>query len=619
MFPRQNNGSLTVRAALYNAASMIIAQTATITVSAVEFSDAQPKPLTLSFDQPVNLTAGISYSVAYWYANSSNNNAGYVALFGTMPANATWITPGVDFSTVNGLFPSFLATFNIFGTGTRAPFIQLVGLLCTNTVPATSIHLNETISSILQAIQRKYVGVPAIGASIIQMPSLESYTGVQSLPHVICPFIPVSTVVSGVRRTDAVTPEVVTVNDKWHLGSETKSMTAILIHMLIEAGKLNLNTTVSEIFPYLPFSSISTPPSNSCTCTNLSNAVGYFAKSPYSCGLTIHTSWKYVTVAHLLTHASGLGALETIFAALTVEEYAIERNGTKESCSNYPWPSRHYRLSLLLPMAIPNSPSSIDVPVAFSYSNNNFILLGLILEEIWHLPWESIIQHQLFDPLGMITAGFGSPIEDVPLNSFATQPLGHFIDTDNVIHSMDRDLPKSWAPAGTVHASLNDWAKFIACHLQEGRDLTSFGFAPMNSSFLNSAISPYLLSASMWESIHAAYVFPSASTPNAQYSLSAMGIDKDNLGPSLTHTGTNTIWFAYVVVYPQLVQPMALLITTNVRNGNAVLEAKAAIINTYLAWRQQGQPFSIDSSGASSPAPLCFGFALILVSIYFIQ
>ncbi|CAF3941453.1 unnamed protein product, partial [Rotaria sp. Silwood1] len=212
----------------------------------------------------------------------------------------------------------------------------------------------------------------------------------------------------------------------------------------------------------------------------------------------------------------------------------------------------------------------------------------------------------------MITAGFGSPIEDVPLNSFATQPLGHFIDTDNVIHSMDRDLPKSWAPAGTVHASLNDWAKFIACHLQEGRDLTSFGFAPMNSSFLNSAISPYLLSASMWESIHAAYVFPSASTPNAQYSLSAMGIDKDNLGPSLTHTGTNTIWFAYVVVYPQLVQPMALLITTNVRNGNAVLEAKAAIINTYLAWRQQGQPFSIDSSGASSPAPLCFGFALIL-------
>ncbi|CAF3873209.1 unnamed protein product, partial [Rotaria sordida] len=607
MFPRQNNGSLTVRAALYNAASMIIAQTATITVSAVEFSDAQPKPWTLPFDQPVNLTAGIGYSVAYWYANSSNNNAGYVALFGTMPANATWIAPAADFSTVNGLFPSFLATFNIFGTGTRAPFIQLIGLQCTNTVPATPIHLNETILSILQAIQRKYVGVSAIGASIIQLPSLESYTGAQPSPRVICPFIPVSTVVSGVRRADAVTPEAVTVNDKWHLGSETKSMTAILIHMLIEAGKLNLNTTVGEVFPYLPFSSISTPPSNSCACTNLSNAVGYFAESPYSCGLTIHTSWKYVTIAHLLTHASGLGALETIFNEFIVEEYAIEINGTKESCSNYSLPSRRYHLSVLLPMAIPSSPPSIDVPVAYSYSNNNFILLGLILEEIWHLPWESIIQRQLFDPLGMITAGFGSPIEEVSLSSFATQPLGHFIDTANVIHSMDSDLPKVWAPAGTVHASLNDWAKFIACHLQEGRDLTSFGFAPMNSSFLNSATLPYLLSTSIWKSIHTAYVFPSASTPNAQYSLSAMGVDNDSLGLSLTHTGTNTIWFAYVVVYPQLVQPMALLITANVRNDNAVLEAKAAIINAYLTWRQQGQPLPMDTSAASSSAPLSFG------------
>ncbi|CAF5008705.1 unnamed protein product [Rotaria sp. Silwood1] len=182
---------------------------------------------------------------------------------------------------------------------------------------------------------------------------------------------------------------------------------------------------------------------------------------------------------------------------------------------------------------------------------------------------------------------------------------------------MDRDLPKVWAPTGTDHASLNDCAKFIACHLQEGRDLTSFGFAPINSSFLNSTTSPFLLWTSTWESIHIAYVFPSASTPNAQYSLSAMGIDKDSLGLSLTHTGTNTVWFAYVAVHPQLVQPMALLITANVGNSNAVLEAKAVIINVYLAWRQQGQPFPMDTSAASSPAPLGFESALILASIHF--
>ncbi|CAF3487495.1 unnamed protein product [Rotaria sp. Silwood1] len=601
----------TVQITALDAASTLIAQTATITISAVEFPNVKPKSWTLPFDQSVNLTAGISYSVAYWYA-------GYVALFATNPAHATWITPTANFSTVNGSFPSLLAASYAYGVGTTAPFVQLIGLLCINTVPATPIHLNKTILSILQEIQHKYIGVPAIGVSIIQIPSLESYTGAQSPPNVICLFIPVSTVVSGVRRADAVIPEVVTVNDKWHLGSDTKSMTAIFIQMLIQAGKLNLTTTVGQFFHYLAFSSTSTPPSTSYTCANLSNAIGYFAKSPYSCGLAIHNSWKNVTIAHLLTHASGVDALDTAFAAFYAEELALERNGTKESCSNYSLPSRRYHLSLLLSMAIPKAPPSIHVPVAYSYSNNNFILLGLILEEIWYLQWESIIQRQLFDPLGMITAGFGSPIQQIPLNSFATQPLGHYMDTTGVIHSIDLDNPKAWGPAGTVHASLNDWAKFIACHLQEGRDLTSFGFAPMNNSFLNSATSPYLLHASMWQSIHSSYVFPLASTPNSQDSLSGMITSKDNLGLSLWHTGSNTLWYAYVVVYPRLVQPMALLVTANAANNDAVWEAKAAIVNIYLAWRQQGQPSAIANSDTPSPETLSSSLALIFVCIHFI-
>ncbi|CAF1478061.1 unnamed protein product [Adineta steineri] len=617
MFARPNNISLTVRAALYNAASVLIAQTATITVSAVELSNVQINPWTLPFDEPVNLTAGVSYSVAYWYAGSSNDGAGYVALFATSPANATWLIPAENFTTTNGSFPSLLAAPYTFGAGTAAPFIQLIGSPCTNTVSASNIHLNETILSILQRIQNKYSGIPAIGASIIQMPSLQSYTGAQSPAHVICPFIPVSTVVTGVRRTDAVTPEVVTVGDKWHLGSDTKSMTAILIQMLIQANKLSLTTTVSDVFPYLPMSPTSTPPSTSCTCANFSNVAGYFAKSPYSCGLSMHISWKYVTVAHLLTHASGIEALETAFLPEHyAEESALERNGSKESCSNYSLPSRRYHLSLLLSMTIPSPPPSINVPVASSYSNNNFILLGLILEEFWSLPWESIIQQQLFDPLGMITAGFGSPTEQVPLNSFATQPLGHYEDAAGILHSTDADNFKAWGPAGTVHASLNDWAKFIACHLQEGRDLMPFGFAPINSSFLNSTTSPYLLSPYMWQNIHTQYVFPLSSTPNSQDSLSGMISNRDNLGLSLWHTGSNTLWYAYVVVYPRLIQPMALLITTNVANDDAVWETKAAIINIYLAWQEQGQPPEIVTSTAASYAIISFEPILVLICIY---
>ena len=151
--------------------------------------------------------------------------------------------------------------------------------------------------------------------------------------------------------------------------------------------------------------------------------------------------------------------------------------------------------------------------------------------------------------------------------------------------STDFDLPKAYTPAGLVHASLNDWAKFIACHLQEGRDLQTFGYAPVNSS----ANSPYLLSSFMWQSIHTAYAFPSSSIPNSEYSLSGMLSYSGNLGLTIEHSGSNTAWYAYVRAHPRLAQPVSFLIATNVMDINAVSEAMTAIVNVYLAWQQQGQ------------------------------
>lgn len=54
---------------------------------------------------------------------------------------------------------------------------------------------------------------------------------------------------AGVRKKGDPTP--VTMEDKFHIGSCTKSMTATLGAMLIEDGKLQWNTTVSEVFPNL--------------------------------------------------------------------------------------------------------------------------------------------------------------------------------------------------------------------------------------------------------------------------------------------------------------------------------------------------------------------------------
>src|ERR1051325_1565010 len=50
----------------------------------------------------------------------------------------------------------------------------------------------------------------------------------------------------GVRRRGS--SEVGTINDRFHLGSDTKSMTATLAALFVEEGKLKWTTTLGEVF-----------------------------------------------------------------------------------------------------------------------------------------------------------------------------------------------------------------------------------------------------------------------------------------------------------------------------------------------------------------------------------
>jgi CubicO group peptidase (beta-lactamase class C family) len=52
--------------------------------------------------------------------------------------------------------------------------------------------------------------------------------------------------VTGVRK--AGTDALVTPDDKWHLGSDTKAMTATMIGLLVQQGKLRWDSTIGEVF-----------------------------------------------------------------------------------------------------------------------------------------------------------------------------------------------------------------------------------------------------------------------------------------------------------------------------------------------------------------------------------
>ncbi|HJT76054.1 MAG TPA: serine hydrolase domain-containing protein, partial [Gemmataceae bacterium] len=105
----------------------------------------------------------------------------------------------------------------------------------------------------------------------------------------------------------------------------------------------------------------------------------------------------------------------------------------------------------------------------FLYSNVGYVVAGVMAEEAADQEWEELVARTLFKPLDMKTAGFGAVLLTP---GRLDQPLPHrHSGGANVV--LDRgafgDNPPALAPAGTVHCSLGDWAKFAAEHLKGER------------------------------------------------------------------------------------------------------------------------------------------------------
>ncbi|MBE3069861.1 MAG: beta-lactamase family protein, partial [Planctomycetes bacterium] len=86
----------------------------------------------------------------------------------------------------------------------------------------------QTLEALLSDIRARH-DLPALAAAVILDGRLLTYGAV------------------GVRKAGQATP--VTRDDAFHLGSCTKAMTATLVEMLVEQGKLKWTVTLAEVFP----------------------------------------------------------------------------------------------------------------------------------------------------------------------------------------------------------------------------------------------------------------------------------------------------------------------------------------------------------------------------------
>ena len=248
----------------------------------------------------------------------------------------------------------------------------------------------ETLSAALEAILAE-AGAPAVAAAIF------------SVDGTI-----IDAAAIGVRRSGESTP--VTVDDRFHLGSDVKAMTAALLGRLQEQGRgVSFDTTLSEAFPH---------------------------------GVAIHPDYAAVTLAQLLSHTGGIDdAVEfdpdDSVLALPVEE------------------QRAVIARLLLEM-----PPPIEPGTSSHYANLGYVVAGAALETATGMAWEELMRAELFEPLGMESCGFGAPGADGSEAPWGHDASGTPIDPTQPDTEIWRD--PVIGPAGTVYCAMADWVKFLS-------------------------------------------------------------------------------------------------------------------------------------------------------------
>jgi CubicO group peptidase (beta-lactamase class C family) len=167
----------------------------------------------------------------------------------------------------------------------------------------------------------------------------------------------------GTRRAGTDTP--VSVEDRFHIGSDTKAMTSLLAATLVEGGRITWGTTVGEVFPELT--------------------------------ATMDPAVRAVTLEQLLSHTSGIPSDTDGHDKLIQQSFALEKRNLDEL--------RYWIIQQLITQPLQSQPGK-----QFAYANMGYMLAGAMLERVTGRTWEELIVMRLFDPMGLKSAWAGTAV-----------------------------------------------------------------------------------------------------------------------------------------------------------------------------------------------------------------
>jgi CubicO group peptidase (beta-lactamase class C family) len=279
----------------------------------------------------------------------------------------------------------------------------------------------------------------------------------------------------------------VSADSVFQVGSITKLWTATMIMQLVDEGLLSLDTTVAQALPGLRLGA-----------ADLADRV---------------------TVAHLLTHTSGIDG--DIFTDTGRGDDCVERY-----------------VDLL-----DRASSAFPPGGAYSYCNSGWVLLGRIIEVLDGRSWDVSLRERLCEPLEL-TQTVTLPEEAILYRA----AVGHRAGGARV---RVWGLPRSFGPAGLITAAPHDLLTFARFHLDGG-------LAPDGKRLLSEA------SVTAMQQPRAA--IPDISTPGAAIGL-GWRVDRWDGRAIIGHDGDTVGQSAYLRIDAQT-QAAACLLTNSGQSGS---------------------------------------------------
>ena len=262
----------------------------------------------------------------------------------------------------------------------------------------------EDFNLLLQKVRMQYK-MPAMAAAVIKSDAIQAIG------------------VTGIRRIHEKTN--VLLNDRFHLGSTTKAITAHWAAAMVESEMISWDTKILDVFPHWKDDALKT--------------------------------YHNVTLSDLLCHR---GKIKPYTSAMDLANLPRFGGGPREK-----------RLAFAK-WLLKQNPAKVGNREGYEYSNAGYSVAAAMLEKVSETSWEEAILQDVLVPMGI------DAIIGWPTDGGADQPYGH-----HSIHPLDSNLRAVTArnmfqmedviaPSGDLSMSIEDYAKFVQAHLQgvQGKD-----------------------------------------------------------------------------------------------------------------------------------------------------